>query len=65
MKNSIRKARKDFDNMLKVCFSDDTVKFFATGIRVLVKNGETSWDELGFTDDEIEERLRMAKVRVA
>jgi len=61
----IREARTDFAQMLRACYSALTVGNFATKIRDWVADGATSWDELGFTDEQVAERLRQAEAREA
>ncbi len=39
-----------------------TARSYATIIRDFVKNGTTSWDELGFTDADVAARLPVEKV---
>lgn len=39
------------------------IEGFAESIRDLVGSGQSSWEELGFTDKEVEKRLHEAKVR--
>mgnify|MGYP001606483410 CR=1 FL=1 len=62
---TVQKAQENFGKMLETCYSSMTVENFANGIRALVQNNETTWDELGFTDSDVAERLRKAKVREA
>ena len=54
----VRNAKKEFANMLDACYSLDTIVFFAKNIRDLVESGETNWEELGFTDKDVTERLK-------
>ena len=60
---TLQTAQKNFEKMLDTCYSSTTVENFANGIRALVQNKETTWDELGFTDSDVAERLHKAKVR--
>ena len=59
----VQTAKADFKSMLETCYSVGTVEGFARKIRALVQSGETTWDELGFTNNQVAERLQKAKVR--
>jgi len=54
-----------FAKMLETHYSVTSVEYFAQQIRDAVKHGSASWTELGFTDSDVAERLRQAKVREA
>ena len=47
-----------FSDMIGSRHSLNTIVFFAKNIRDLVESGETNWEELGFTDKDVTERLK-------
>lgn len=58
------KARAYFDKMSGHIYSVDTIEgLYAATIRRYVAEGVTTWEELGFTDSDVEERLQQAKMR--
>lgn len=63
--SDLEKAKARFEEMAKPCYSANTVEYLGKGIRDLVRLGKTTWKELGFTDKDIEKRIRQAKVRCA
>ena len=52
-----------FEGMTKEWISLDGIKQYHRQIQVSINLGEVSWKDLGFTSAEVEERLRLAKVR--
>jgi len=61
----ISRAKQNFGGMLDECYSYMTVENFAVSIRSLVENKEATWEELGFTDNNVADRLHKAQVRDA
>ncbi|MEX0930443.1 MAG: hypothetical protein WDZ79_02055 [Candidatus Paceibacterota bacterium] len=57
------RGREYFDLMHDPNFPLENVEGFARRIRAWVASDETNWTELGFTDDQLTESLREAKVR--
>lgn len=66
MNPSIQVARENFAKLLDDRMLDQTghrsltVSGLARGIRAIVKSGKTTWEELGFTVDDLNERVRRA-----
>lgn len=60
---NIETAKANFARMLDINYTPEVINEFARDIRALVESDETTWDELGFTDNDVAERQRMVKVR--
>jgi hypothetical protein len=61
----VREVKRYFDGMNNPTFNANTVEnTYAASIRAYVAKGIT-WKELGFTESEVTERARLAKVREA
>ncbi|GEM_PF-1802379 len=60
-----QRVQNRFADMLNPRYSVYIVTNIAEDIRASVKSGKTTWEELEFTEDDVAERLRRTKVRVA
>ncbi len=56
-------ALRHFATMLDPTLHHKTVEVLVENVRDLVFSGQTTYEELGFTDMDCVERLRQAKVR--
>lgn len=58
----IERLRENFNNFHDPAFSSKLINDFAEEIRAKVQSGEVSWNELEFTEKELEERIRLAEL---
>ena len=63
--NAKKDAIKRYDDIANPSYSVYTAKADAEQIRQYVADGIITWDELGFTDDDVEARIDAAKVKDA
>lgn len=57
----IREAKVRFERLIDTWYTPQVIERFASDIRELVASGRTTWEELGFTDEDVTKRLAQYK----